>query len=144
MQPGCGGSYRGLLGRTYKPLGQLALTDYQRVAEQESSDPWIWLALAWLADPRAEHALQLSLAAARTLSTADAKRAQIFALQELALLRQVLGHSAEAQAAAMEAMQLARQAVDHLGSDPAALGAEQALRDLGQTGNALAAELQAL
>ena len=144
MQPACGGSYRGLLGRTYKPLGELALSDYQRVAEQESADPWIWLAVAWLADPQAEQALQLSLAAARTLGTADAHRAQIFALQELALLRQVQGRSAEAQAAAMEAMQLARQAVERLGSDPGTPGADQALRDLGQTGNALAAELQAV
>jgi hypothetical protein len=145
MQPGCGGSYRGLLGRTYRPLGALALTDYQRVAEQEPSDPWVWLALAWLGDAEAERALQHSLAAALALSTADARRARIFALQELALLHQVQGRSADAQAAGMEAMQLARAAaVDDVGSDPAAPAAEQALRELGQTGNALAAVLQAL
>ncbi len=144
MQPGCGGSYRGLLGRTYQPLGDLALSDYQRVAEQEPSDPWPWLALAWLGNPEAERVLQRSLAAARALRTADARRAQIFALQELALLRQVQGRSADAQAAGMEAMQLARQAADFFGSEPAAPAAEQALRDLGQTGNALAAVLQAL
>jgi tetratricopeptide (TPR) repeat protein len=144
MHPGCGGSYRGLVGRTYKPLGELALTDYQRLAEQEPSDPWTWLALAWLAGKEGEHALQRSLGAARTLNAADAKRAVIFAQQELAWLRQQQGRGAEARAAATEAMQLARQTVDRIGSDPTVPGADQALRDFGQTGNTLAAVLEAL
>jgi len=144
MQPGCGGSYRGLLGRTHQPLGELALSDYQHAAEQESADPWIWLALAWLGDADPEHALQMSLATAATLSPADARRIQIFALQELALLRHVQGRSADAQAVAKAALQLARQGVDELGGEPAAPGTEPGWRDFGQAGNALAAELQAL
>ena len=144
MQADCGGSYQGVLGRTHKPLGELALMDYQRVAEQEPFDPWTWLALAWLTDREPEQALEHSLAVARALGTVDAKRAQIFALQELALLRHVQGRDADAEAAAVEAMQLALQAVEHFGNDPAMADAEQALGDLGQTGNALAAVLQAL
>ena len=44
----------------------------------------------------------------------------------------------------MEAMRLARQEVDRTGDDPTLSGSEQALRDLGQTSNALAAVLQDL
>ena len=145
MQPGCSGSYRGLLGRAYQPLGDLALSDYQRVAEQEPSDPWTWLALGVAGGPRgrARAATQPggrtcaeppADASART----DLRAAGIGAAASGARPRRRRpgrGHGGDAAGAAGRGS---------FASDPAGPAAEQALRDLGQTGNALAAVLQAL
>jgi tetratricopeptide (TPR) repeat protein len=145
MHAGCDVvSYLGLLGRSYRPLGELALGDYRQAAEQEVSNPWTWLALAWLAGREGELPLKRSLAASSTIPTSDARRARLFAQQQLAWLRLHQGRPDDARAEALKAMELARQEVDRLGTELDVPAAEQAWRDLGQTGTALAAVLQTL
>jgi hypothetical protein len=143
MQPGCGASpYRGLLGRTDQPLGQLARVDYERLTELEAADPWHWLVLAWLAGAQGEHALRRSLAAAQIAATPEALRVQVLAWQQMAWLRRQQGRGSDAQVAAEEAMRLAAAAVAQTGTDAAQPAAGQALRDIGQTGSALAIVLE--
>ena len=143
MRPGCpAGRYRGLLGRTYKPLGDLAITDARRLTELEPDDPWHWLVLAWLSGAQGEPALVRSLAAAQARATSDALRVQVFAWQQMAWLRLEQGRGDEARVAAMEAMRLAQEAVRQASTDAGQPAAEQPLRDIGQTGNTLAIVLE--
>jgi hypothetical protein len=143
MQPACGASsYRGLLGRTDQPLGQLARVDYQRLTEIEPADPWHWLVLAWLAGAHGEPALRRSLAAAQIAATPEALRVQVFAWQQMAWLRRQQGRGSDAQVAAAEAMRLAEAAVRQAGADAAQPASQQALRDRGQTGSTLAIVLE--
>lgn len=127
----CSGSFIGLMGRQFEPLGARALADYRQLTEIEPDDPWHWLVLAWLAGVQGEPALQRSLEVARAQDTAEALRVRIFALQQLAWLRQQQGRGREAHAAALEAMQQAQQAADRAGAT------DQAMRDLGQAGSHL-------
>ena len=139
---GCGTTYIGLLGRTFVPLGTLAGADYQRLVELEAEDPWHPLVLAWLAGVEGEPALQRALSVAQTASGDEAARVQIFALQQLAWLRRQQGRGSDAEQAACEAMRIAEARLRSAGDDLAQPGVEQALRDVAQTGSALALTLE--
>ena len=67
------------LGKTGKPLGQLALPAYRRAAELDPSDPWTWIAITWMGTPADwDAALDRAVAAAET---ANDDRARAAALQ---------------------------------------------------------------
>ena len=108
MHFGCGKKIYGILGRSGKPLGALAESEYRRVAQLDAADPWNWLVLSWLAEERGEADIRHSLAAAKAKSDG---RVELFAYQQLARLRQRQGRIAEADTALSTAAALAAQEI---------------------------------
>jgi hypothetical protein len=139
------GKWAELQGRTSRPLGELARTDYGLLVEMEPGDPWHPLVLAWLAGLDGEPMLERALAVANATPGEEAARVRIFALQQLAWLRRQQDPSRwpEAQQAAQEAMALANERLRRTGADLSQPAARLALRDAAQTGSALALTLEA-
>lgn len=144
VHPGCPGiaTYSGLHGRTGLPLGGLAHSDYEQISSGEPRNPWHPLILAWVSGSSGQEAIRQSLKLSQHSSFPDAQRVNLYAWQQLAWVQGQQGHKGDAQAAAMEAIRLARDAVQRAQSGTAVAEATRALLDEAFTTVAMARVLE--